>query len=171
MNFLVDWITQPTFICAISGLAVGVIISLLVLIKTRLYKDSLDDLLSDQRYEKKRLEEQLNTQMRVSGKAQEDLLAKIAEKDGAIENLRITNNTLSKKPGRAELKRLITLETAIEAIRILDPNLGSKIDQEVDSASQSVETSNRGITPLIKKVFGSSAAEAPSTDKSAKNKP
>lgn len=148
-----EYLQNPIVIATLSGLALGLFAVFIILVKTRIYKNELEDELRDARYDYRRLEDQLNTQMRVSLKAQEDLVSEKNNLLKRIENLELSLDTLSKKPGRKDLKNLILMEKTLEKYLAETPSASLLWDKSKTEAEQELKETETGLAPLLKKAL------------------
>ncbi len=155
MDFITTFLKNPITIAAICGLATGLVLSLIVLVKTRIYRKELEDEISDTRYDYRRLEEQMNTQMRVSAKAQDDLQAQIEERNQQILNLQSTIETLGSKAGKKELRTLRLYERTLEIMEEDGPNSLLAWENAKTKATEDLGDIDKGLKPMFRKVFKS----------------
>ena len=155
MDFIMTFLKNPITIAVLYGLGAGLILSLVILIKTRLYRKELEDEISDTRYDYRRLEEQMNTQMRVSARAQEELQQQIDAKQKQIENLQTTLETLSTKSGKKELKNLHLFEATLEQLEKDSPNAMLAWQNAKTKAEENMADIDKGLKPMLRKVFKS----------------
>lgn len=155
MDFIITFLKNPLTIAALAGLGTGLILSLVILIKTRLYRKELEEEIADTRYDYRRLEEQMNTQMRVSAKAQEELQNQLDEKLKQVTNLQTTLETLSSKAGKKELKTLQLYEKSLEHLEQDSPNALLAWENARTKATEHMTEIDKGLKPMLRKVFKS----------------
>lgn len=155
MEFILSFLKNPISIAALSGLGVGLLLSLFILIKTRIYRRELDDEIADARYDYRRLEEQMNAQMRISAKAQDELQARIDEQQQRIHHLQTSLETLSQKPGKKELRQLQLYERTLELMEQRSPNAMLSWENAQTEALEQMAAIDKGLKPMLRKVFKS----------------
>lgn|SRR5690606_6627819 len=155
MEFILSFLKNPISIAALSGLGVGLLLSLFILIKTRIYRRELDDEIADARYDYRRLEEQMNAQMRISSKAQDELQSRIDEQQQRIQHLQTSLETLSQKPGKKELRQLHLYERTLELMEQRSPNAMLAWENAQTEASEQMAAIDKGLKPMLRKVFKS----------------
>ena len=155
MDLITNFLKQPVTLATLIGLAMGLMLSLVVLIKARLYRKELEDEISDTRYDYRRLEEQMNTQMRVSAKAQDELQQKIEEQKRQIQNFQTTIEALNEKPGRKELRLLHLYSHTLELLEQEAPNALLAWQNAKTKAAEHLAAADKGLKPMLRKVFKS----------------
>lgn len=158
MDFITTFLRYPVTIGTLSGLVFGLLISLIILVKTRFLKKELEDEIADTRYDYRRLEELMNTQMRVTAKAQDELTTEIEGHQKSIVNLQTSLASYKHKPGRKELRLLHTYERAQS---IMTKNASGSVlawENAKKEAEAELLDTDKGIKPILRKVFGSDGA-------------
>jgi len=155
MDFILTFLKNPITIAAISGLVAGLILSIIILIKTRIYRKELEEEISDTRYDYRRLEEQMNTQMRVCAKAQDELHLQIEEQKKQITNLKTSLETLNTKPGKKEMRTLQLFDLTLELMEKDSPNAMLAWENAKNKANESMAEVDKGIKPMLRRVFKS----------------
>jgi len=153
MEFIITFLKNPITLALIGGMAAGLVLSLIILIKTRIYRKELEDEISDTRYDYRRLEEQMNTQMRISLKAQDDLRAQIEDYKRQVSNLQSSLETMSAKAGRKELRNLQLYELTLELMEKDAPNAMLAWDNAKTKANEKLAEIEKGFKPMLRKVF------------------
>jgi septal ring factor EnvC (AmiA/AmiB activator) len=149
---------NPVTIGTLSGLFAGLLFSVVILIKTRVYRNELEDEIADARYDFRRLEEQLNTQMRVSAKAQDELQRSLEAANATIQKLETSLGQSQQKPGRKELRQLAIMLRAVEILAERAPGYQLAWEQAIAEAEAQIRDSEKGIIPLLRKVFPGESA-------------
>ncbi len=149
---------MDTFIQIISqpftwGLLVGLL--LMVMVWKLMRKDIVM-----LRAEKKRLLEEvkdlqthLNTQLKINAKGNEELQKQLDELRVQNETLRGNLNMARQKPGRAELRHLQVMETAIGVMREQAPGFAPAWEKAMRDAEASQEAAEGGFKKLMRKVL------------------
>jgi hypothetical protein len=153
MELITTFLHNPVTIGTLAGLFVGLIISIIILVRTRIYRNELDDEIADARYDFRRLEEQLNTQMRVSSKAQDELQRELDVSRATVQKLESGLAQAQQKPGRRELRQLAIMQRAAEILTERAPGYQLAWEQALAEAEIQVKDSEKGILPLLRKVF------------------
>ena len=103
--------------------------------------------------EVKRLREHLHTQMEINSRGNEDTRKTLDALKEQNENLRISNATLKNKPGRAELHTLVVYDKALHLMQARVPGFAPAWEAVVNDAEREVEKADRGLVPMIRKIF------------------
>ena len=159
MDFIVTFLKNPITIGTLSGLGFGLILTLIALIKTRIFKRELEDEIADARYDYRRLEDQMNTQMRVSAKAQEELLKEIEEHKSVIEKLEHSLEKRNAKAGRKEMRTLHMYEIAEQVFAKENPGSLLAWENAKKEAENDLLSAERGLKPMLRRVFGADSTE------------
>ena len=154
MDFIITFLKNPVTIGTLSGLGFGLILTLVALIKTRIFKRELEDEIADARYDYRRLEDQMNTQMRVSAKAQEELLKDIEEHKAIIRNLEQALEKRNAKAGRKEMRILHMYEIAEQIFSKKNPGSVLAWENAKKEAETDLQSAEKGLKPMLRKVFG-----------------
>ena len=154
MDFIVTFLKNPVTIGTLSGLGFGLILTLIALIRTRMFKRELEDEIADTRYDYRRLEDQMNTQMRVSAKAQNELIKEIEEHKTIIENLQKALDKRNTKAGRKELRALHIYEIAEQIFARENPGTVLGWENAKKEAEVELQAAEKGLKPMLRKVFG-----------------
>jgi hypothetical protein len=152
---------METFMLIISepftwGLVVGLF--LLVMVWRLMRKD-----VTMLRSEKKRLQEEnkelqghLNTQLKINAKGNDQLEADLIELREQNENLRSNLNVAKQKPGRAELRHLQMMESAVSVMREQAPGFAPAWEKAMRDAEAAELAAEGGLKKLIRKVLPTS---------------
>jgi hypothetical protein len=166
MDFIITFLRNPVTIGTLFGLGFGLILTLIALIRTRIFKRELEDEIADARYDYRRLEDQMNTQMRVGAKAQEELLKEIEEHKAIIHNLELSLSKRNSKAGRKELRSLHIFERAEEILAKKSPGSILAWENAKNEAEADFQDADKGFKPLFRKVFGSESTGSPENPES-----
>ena len=101
----------------------------------------------------------LNRQMKLTGEGSKNLEKEVAELKKENENLRISVQTLSQKPGRAEIRLLNIYDGALRKMMLKAPGFSSAWEVALQEAERDYEESEKGFKSIIKKVFGPSLSQ------------
>jgi uncharacterized protein YlxW (UPF0749 family) len=153
MDFLITLLRNPVTIGTLAGLSLGLVCTLVILIKTRLFKKELEDEISDTRYDFRRLEEQMHKQLSISARTQEDLQAAINDRDEQIKSLQANIESVSRKPGRKELKTLYQYDRAIEILHEDSSGTVLAWENALKKAEAEYAEAEKGLKPILRKVF------------------
>ena len=99
------------------------------------------------------LEKHLNTQLKINASGNSSIEEKLDEMKQQNENLRITVSTLQNKPGRAELRSLHTMESAVRLMREQAPGFASAWEMALRQAEGEYEEASGGLRKLVRKVI------------------
>lgn len=105
--------------------------------------------------------EHLNRQMKITNqgsKALEDELTKLKKES---ENLRVSLQTMSQKPGRAEIRLLNIYDGALRKMMLRAPGFSSAWEMSLQESEREYEENEKGFKSIIKKVFGPSLSQTP----------
>ena len=106
----------------------------------------------------------LDRQMKITSqgnKALEDELLKLKKES---ENLRISLQTMSQKPGRAEIRLLNIYDGALRKMMLRAPGFSSAWEMSLQESEREYEENEKGFKSIIKKVFGPSITQMPHTN-------
>ncbi|MBT8044147.1 MAG: hypothetical protein KJO79_04275, partial [Verrucomicrobiae bacterium] len=111
--------------------------------------------------ENKELQTHLNTQLKINAKGNEQLQAQLDELREQNETLRSNLNVAKQKPGRAELRHLQVMETAVSAMREQAPGFAQAWEKALRDAEVAEEAAEGGFKKLIRRVLPSNKASTP----------
>jgi hypothetical protein len=100
-----------------------------------------------------RLETHIRMQMELSADGSVAVKAEVEELKKQIENLRVSNNSLSTKPGRAELRQLHLYEKALSVMHVRAPGFSVAWSEAIRDAEAELEKEERGLMKWIRKPF------------------
>jgi len=100
--------------------------------------------------------EHLDRQMKITSEGSKKIEVELERLKNDNENLRISVQTLSQKPGRAEIRLLNIYDSALRKMQMKAPGFSSAWEMSLQEAEQEYEASENGFKSIIKKVFGPS---------------
>ncbi len=142
-----EYLKQPFAI----GLEIGLFIALVVWIGAWWKRRSIVK-------ENRTLKQHLHTQMDITARGHAELKNELEELRKQNENLRVTNATLNQKPGRAELHTLAVYDRAVHLMYEKAPGFAPAWEGVVREAEEAIKKTEKGLLPLIRKVFRPSLA-------------
>jgi hypothetical protein len=142
------------------GLGIGLFISLVVLF-WQLAKRSKDK--ATHKAESEKLRNMLNDRMDLESTGLSNLKVELEKLRKENENLRVTVNTLSQKPGRKEVQRLQVYQDAIDKLIISSPGFGAAWHTSLKDAETEMDRTYSGALPFFRKVIPQKSA-APTID-------
>ena len=149
MDQFIQIISQPFT----WGLLVGLF---LVVMTWRLMRKDVTSLRSENARitkENQELQSHLNTQLKINAKGNEQLQAQLDELREQNENLRVNVNTVGQKAGRAEMRQLHMMETAVTVMREQAPGFAQAWERAMRDAESTHEAAEGGLKKLMRKVM------------------
>jgi hypothetical protein len=128
------------------GLGVGLLVAVLAWISGWLKRRPLAR-------EVRRLREHLHTQLEISARGNETMRKELEEFRRLNENLRITNATMGQKSGKAELRMLALYDRALHLMYEQAPGFAPAWERVLKTAEDDIQKAEKGLLPLIRKVF------------------
>lgn len=98
----------------------------------------------------------LDRQMKVTSEGTMALERELYDLKKVNENLRISIQTLSQKPGRSELKLLNIYDSTIRKMMLKAPGFSGAWEVSLQEAENAYLESEKGFKAIVRKVFGSS---------------
>lgn len=132
------------------GLAIGLFISIVVFF-WQLAKRNKEK--SESKSQVEKLRGMLNDRMDLESNGLSSLKIELEKLRKENENLRVSINTLSQKPGRKEVQRLQTYQEAIDKLIISSPGFGAAWHTSLKEAEAELEKTYTGVLPFFKKVI------------------
>ena len=135
------------------GLLVGL---LLVVMTWRLIRKDVVMLKAENKrisLENQELQSHLNTQLKINSKGNEQLQNQVDELREQNENLRVNIGTMGQKAGRAEMRQLHVMETAVTVMREQAPGFASAWEKALRDAEVAEQAGEGGLKKLIRKVL------------------
>ncbi|NCC65722.1 MAG: hypothetical protein EOM15_13820 [Spirochaetia bacterium] len=132
------------------GLGIGVVLAivLVVVLSVRRHKEILES-----KKETERLKRMLTDRMDLESEG----LAKLKEQNEDLkkqnENLRISLNSYSQKPGRKELARLQVYQLAVDRLTINSPGFGAAWQAALKESEDEFQKTYVGVQPFIKRLI------------------
>lgn len=114
----------------------------------------------------KEYKEHLNRQMKITNEGSKNLESELEKLKKENENLRVSLQTLSQKPGRAEIRLLNIYDGALRKMMMRAPGFSSAWEMSLGESEQEYQQSEKGIKSIIKKVFGPSLTQTPQSSSS-----
>lgn len=149
MDTFVNIISQPFT----WGLMVGLF---LVIMTWKLMRKDVTSLRSENARiskENQELQGHLNTQLKINSKGNEQLQQQLDELREQNENLRVNLSTVGQKAGRAEMKQLHLMETAVTVMREQAPGFAPAWERAMREAENTHEAAEGGLKKLMRKVL------------------
>jgi len=109
--------------------------------------------------ELKEYKEHLNRQMNITSEGNKNLERELYDLKKVNENLRATIQTLSNKPGRAEIKLLNIYDATLRKMMQKAPGFSGAWEVSLQESEQDYEESEKGLKTIVRKVFGSSSSK------------
>lgn len=125
------------------GLGIGLLVALIVYIWLKISKKKAV----------KKLEKMLSSRMDLESTGLETLKKELDELKKQNENLRITNASLSQKPGRAEVQRLQVYQKAVDRLVLNAPGFGPAWQSALADTEEEFKEIYNGAKPFWKKVI------------------
>lgn len=132
------------------GFAIGLVIALAVFIYLVVKR------INDQRTHEKeiaRLKNMLSDRMDIESEGLKTLKEENAELKKQNENLRITLNTMSQRPGRKEVNRLQVYQLAVDRLTINSPGFGPAWQAALKESEEEFQKNLTGATAFIKRLI------------------
>lgn len=107
--------------------------------------------------------EHLNRQMKITNEGSKNLEENLEKLKKENENLRVTVQTLSQKPGRAEMKLLNIYDSALRKMMMKAPGFSTAWEMSLQEAELEYEENEKGLKGIMKKVFGPSITQNPTS--------
>lgn len=153
METLLEILQKPFVI----GLIIGLILMFVVWFRSLRRIHELKKAHAEERRELHakvaRLETHVRTQMELSADGSVAAKAEVEELKKQLENLRVTNNSLSTKPGRAELRQLHLYEKALSVMNMRAPGFSVAWSEATRDAEVELEKEEQGLMKWIRKPF------------------
>ncbi len=150
----------------LTGLIVGLAVCLVVSVA----------LLSKGASEKKRAKEEvekykkmLQDRMELESEGLSKLKEENAELKKQNENLRISLNTMSQKPGRKEMQRLDVYQTAAERLSMNSPGFAPVWQAALKESEEEFKKTFLGLTPYLRRHISTKTSDAVLIDESNNN--
>lgn len=153
-NTIMSFLLKPFFL----GLYTGLILCIILFIKMQLKYHEL-------KKELKTLKKHLHTKLEIDAEANEEKKAIIDRLKEENENLRITVQTLSNKPGRKEIKQFHVYQKALDILFEKAPGFAPAWQNALRDGETEIKKVDKGFIPFIKRISGGALLE-PASDSS-----
>ncbi|MBN2815852.1 MAG: hypothetical protein JXQ67_04165 [Campylobacterales bacterium] len=142
-------LTLEAILYIIGGIVIGYFVSFL---KSRFevgkYKKELRE-----------YKEHLNRQMKITNEGNKNLEDELTRLKKESENLRVSLQTMSQKPGRSEIRLLNIYDGALRKMMMRAPGFAPAWEMSLQEAEKEYEENEKGFKSIIKKVFGPSLTQ------------
>lgn len=145
VNYVLKILTNPFMI----GLYLGLILCIVVYIRGKLK-------ISEYKKEIKKLKEHLHTKLEIDAEANTEKKQLIENLKKDNENLRISIQSLSQKPGRKEIKQFYIYQKAIDIMSEKAPGFAPAWQSALKEGEEEILKSEKGLIPFIRKIIPSS---------------
>lgn len=132
--------------CIAAALIAGLLVFMVMAVKLKNQKNQSDR-------EVARYKQMLTDRMELESEGVTKLKKENEELRKANENLRITVQTYSQKPGRKELQRLNVYQTAVDRLIINSPGFGAAWQAALKESEEEFEKTYVGVQAFIKKLI------------------
>jgi hypothetical protein len=109
----------------------------------------------------KKLKEHLYTKLEIDAEANEDRKDRLEQLQRENENLRITVQTLSNKPGRMEIRQFYIYQKALDIMNQIAPGFGPAWQNALRDGEAEIARAEKGVIPFIKRITGGGSVELP----------
>lgn len=129
-----------------SGCAVALLVWFIYIIRLHLAKKRGDN-------ELKKLKDMLTSRMEIENDGVNKLKSENEELKRYNENLRVSLQTLSQKPGRKEMERLQVYQKAVDRLTINSPGFGPAWQAALKESEEEFSKTYSGVIPFIRRVI------------------
>ena len=129
-----------------SGCAVALIIWLVYIVRLHLAKKKGET-------ETKKLKDMLTQRMEIESDGITKLKSENEELKKYNENLRVSLQTMSQKPGRKEVERLQVYQKAVDRLTINSPGFGAAWQAALKESEEEFSKTYSGVIPFIRRVI------------------
>lgn len=134
----------------VYGLGVGILIALIVwiiyIIRLRMAKKKGEE-------DVQKVKSMLASRMEIENEGVEKLKTENAELRLYNENLRISLQTMSQKPGRKEVERLQVYQKAVDRLTINSPGFGAAWQAALKESEEEFSKTYTGVIPFIRRII------------------
>ena len=134
------------FIGLLIGLGVAAIVWIIYIFKVRATRKKGES-------EVKKYKEMLTSRMEIESEGVEKLKKSNEELKSQNENLRISLQTMSQKPGRKEIERLQVYQKAVDRLTINSPGFGPAWQAALKESEEEFSKTYSGVLPFIRRVI------------------
>ena len=147
-------INFQTIVYVIAGFIVGWFLSYIKSrFEIRVHKKELQE-----------YKEHLNRQMKITSEGNKNLENEMYDLKKVNENLRATVQTLSNKPGRAEIRLLNIYDSTLRRMMHKAPGFSGAWEVSLQESEKDYEESEKGLKTVVRKVFGSTFSKSTSEE-------
>ena len=132
--------------CLAAALIAGLLVFMVMAVKLKNQKNQADRDVA-------RYKQMLTDRMELESEGVNKLKKENEDLRKANENLRITVQTYSQKPGRKELQRLNVYQTAVDRLIINSPGFGAAWQAALKESEEEFEKTYVGVQAFIKKLI------------------
>ena len=132
--------------CLASALIAGLLVFMVMAVRLKNQKNQADR-------EVARYKQMLTDRMELESEGVNKLKKENEDLRKANENLRITVQTYSQKPGRKELQRLNVYQTAVDRLIINSPGFGAAWQAALKESEEEFKKTYVGVQAFIKKLI------------------
>ena len=147
------FLLRPFFI----ALYIGLFFALVIFLREKALQRKL-------RKENERLKEHIKTKLVIEAETNERMLKEIEELKNQNENLRITVQSLSEKPGRKEIKTLHMYQKAVEVLTEKAPGFAQSWQSALKDGKDEMKKIDIGFIPFVKKLLPSKSTRTKSLE-------
>ena len=120
----------------------------------------------------KELQMHLNTQLKINAKGNEQLQSQLDDLREQNENLRANTAVMKQKAGRAELRQLHLMESAVSVMREQAPGFAPAWEKAIRDAEAAEEAAEGGLKKLMRRVLpGGKSSPAIATEAEPEQEP
>lgn len=134
----------------VYGLGVGILIALIVwiiyIIRLRMAKKKGEE-------DVQKVKSMLASRMEIENEGVEKLKTENAELRLYNENLRISLQAMSQKPGRKEVERLQVYQKAVDRLTINSPGFGAAWQAALKESEEEFSKTYTGVIPFIRRII------------------
>jgi len=150
-------ISFQTIVYVIAGFIVGWFLSYIKSrFEIRVHKKELQE-----------YKEHLNRQMKITSEGNKNLENEMYDLKKVNENLRATVQTLSNKPGRAEIRLLNIYDSTLRKMMHKAPGFSGAWEVSLQESEKDYEESEKGLKTVVRKVFGSTFSKSVSEEQAS----
>ncbi|MBK1792816.1 hypothetical protein [Persicirhabdus sediminis] len=154
MDLFLQIMSQPFVWGLLVGLGLVVMVWRLQRKDVKMLKSELKRVETDN----KELQTHLNTQLKINAKGNEQLQSQLDEMREQNETLKSNLNVAQQKPGRAEMRQLQLIESALRAMREDAPGFAPAWEKAMREAESEQEAAEGGLKKLMRRVMPATSA-------------
>lgn len=153
MDYFLEILQKPLVIGLLIGLILACVVWLRSVAKFNTAKKAHEKESQELHSKVARLEMHIRTQMELNADGNNAVKGEVEDLKKQNENLRVTNNSLSTKPGRAELRQLHLYEKALSVMHVRAPGFSVAWSEAIKDAEVELEKEESGLMKWIRKPF------------------